>query len=308
MTRATLALPTALFVLAALAAVPWFASTYYVGLLTELLIWALLALALDLMFGYVNLYSFGHAAPFGAAAYAAAMAVQYGHAGFWVAVAAGLAAGLAVGLVLALFAARSRGVEFIILTVLLSSVMFTLAHVMTGLTGGENGIYLAERLAILDGWPAAGTPYYWLVLTAVASSLALCRRVIGSPFGHVVLAIRENEARTHAMGYNTAWFKIGITMLSALLAGLAGTLNLFLNRYVSPEVLGVPLSTQVVIWTLFGGRGTLVGPMLGAVALVLISDVLSRLVSGYTIILGALFIAIVIFAPGGLISLARRAR
>jgi branched-chain amino acid transport system permease protein len=289
---------------AALAAVPLVAPGYVVDLLTELLIWALLALSLDLMFGHATLYSFGHAAFFGTGAYAAALTVHHGLGGLWTGVAAAIAASLLVGLVVGGFAARSGGVVFIVLTVLLSHVLFTLAHVLTGLTGGENGIYLFARL-VLWGQTGVrdGAPFYWLVLAITVAALVLARRLVASPFGHVLLAIRENEDRARAMGYSTAAFKLTITLVAAALAGLAGALNVFMNRFVSPETLGLGLSTQVVIWTLLGGMGTLVGPMLGAAGLVLLTDTLNRLVPGYVIVLGVLFILVVIFLPGGAIRL-----
>jgi branched-chain amino acid transport system permease protein len=289
--------------LAALAVAPLVLAGYQVDLLTELLVWALLAMSLDLVFGYATLASFGHAAFFGAGAYAAAMAVQHGGAGFWTALGAGVAAGCLVGGIMAVFAARSEGVVFIILSVLLSSVLFTLAHVLTGVTGGENGIYLFQRLELWPGVPVRDRTLYWFVLAVTALAVALAWRVVHSPFGRVVLALRENERRTNAMGYNTTAFTIGITLFSATLAGTAGALNVFMNRFVSPESLGVGLSTQVVIWALVGGLGTLVGPMLGAAVLVVLTDLLNRLLAGYVIVVGLIFIATVIFLPGGLISL-----
>jgi branched-chain amino acid transport system permease protein len=292
---------------AALAVAPYLAGAW-TDLLTELLIWALFALSLDLMFGYATLYNFGHAAFFGAGAYLAALTVHHGVGGFWSGLLAGVLGSCVVGLCVGLFAARSAGVVFIILTAMLSYVLFTLAHVLTGVTGGENGIYLFKPLVLWgDVTTAAGSTYYWLVLAVTASALALARRVIRSPFGHVVVAIRENEGRTQAMGYNTTAFKVRITLLSAALAGLAGALNAFMNKFISPEALGLTLSTQVVIWVLVGGMGTLAGPMMGAIALVVVTDALNRFMGGYVIVIGALLIVTVIFLPGGILGLLRSA-
>jgi branched-chain amino acid transport system permease protein len=286
-----------------LAAAPYSVGTW-TDLLTELLIWALFALSLDLIFGYATLYSFGHAAFFGAGAYAAALTVHHGIGGFWTGLVAGVVAGCVVGSLVALFAARSAGVVFIILTAMLSHVLFTLAHVLTRVTGGENGIYLFKPLVLWnDITTAAGNTFYWLVLALTVGALALARRVIRSPFGHVIIAIRENEGRTQAMGYNTTAFKVKITLFSAALGGLAGALNAFMNKFVSPESLGLALSTQVVIWALLGGMGTLVGPMVGAIALVVVADVLNRFVTGYVIVIGAILIFTVIFLPGGIVGL-----
>ena len=292
-----------------LAAVPY-AVGAWTDLLTELLIWALFALSLDLMFGYATLYNFGHAAFFGAGAYAAALVVHHGIGGLWTGLAAGVAVACVPGLLVGLFAARSTGVVFIILTAMLSHVLFTLAHVLTRVTGGENGIYLFKPLVLWRGTTTAdGHAFYWLVLAVTAAALLLARRIIASPFGHVVVAIRENEPRTQAMGYNTTAFKVKITLLSAGLAGLAGALNVSMNKFVSPESLGLVLSTQVVVWALLGGMGTLVGPMVGAVALVVVTDVLNRFVAGYVIVVGAILILTVIFLPHGLVGAVRgRAR
>ena len=292
---------------AALAVAPYLAGVW-TDLLTELLIWALFALSLDLMFGYAMLYNFGHAAFFGAGAYLAALTVHHGVGGFWSGLLVGVFGSCVVGLFVGLFAARSAGVIFIILTAMLSHVLFTLAHVLTKVTGGENGIYLFKPLVLWgDVTTTAGHTFYWLVLAVTACALALARRVIRSPFGHVVVAIRENEGRTQAMGYNTTAFKVQITLLSAALAGLAGALNAFMNKFVSPEALGLTLSTQVVIWVLVGGMGTLAGPMMGAIALVVVTDALNRFMAGYVIVIGAILIVTVIFLPGGMLGLLRSA-
>ncbi len=285
---------------------PFALGTYVVDVATELLVLGLFALSLDLMFGHADLHSFGHAALFGAGGYAAAMAVNGGDVGFWLGLLAAIGAATAAGVVMALFAVRGAGAVYVILTLLLSYVLFTLAHVLTWLTGGENGIYIARPILVWGTTRTGdGFVFYWLVLALTAATLLACVRLVRSPFGRVVRAIRENEARAQAMGYNTFAFKLVLTLVSAAVAGLAGGLNAYMNRFVSPESLGIVLSTQVVIWVLLGGAGTLIGPMIGAAILVLVGDVLGRVMQGYLIVIGFLFIVTVIFAPGGLVGVLR---
>lgn len=271
---------------------------FYLYLATELIIWGLLALSLDLLLGYTGLPSFGHAVFFGVPAYTLGIVLIRGGS-VPLAVGAALLALLMIGIIVGYLATKTGGVGYIIVTLLASFSLFILAFVWTDLTGGENGLYVprSSSLAVLP----AEWRYALVALVGVAVWWS-CQKLVRSGYGLVLQGIKSNERRVQALGYNTERVKFQITLLSAAVAGVAGILYALVVRTLSADLVGPELSTEIVVWVLLGGAQTLVGPVLGAALFVTLKQILNT-VHGYPMMLGLVFIAMVTWAPGGLLSL-----
>ncbi len=279
--------------------------------LTEILIWGLLAMSSDILIGYTGLVSFGHSAFFGLGMYGAAAAlISFRPPSLWLALPYGLVAAAAVAAFVAYFSTRLRDIYFAITTLIFSQIFYVVIFTWTEVTGGENGLTFSRPPLAIPGLfsvPFTTTTLHWFVLAVVVISYLILRRVTQSPFGMVLQSIRENEARTRAIGYPTERYKIVAVMLSGLFAGLAGVLYAIQNRFAAPDFVFFLVSGEVVIFNVIGGIGTLVGPIVGAAFYLLLREGLSRfLTEFYLIPVGIIFIAMVIFMPQGLLGFARR--
>lgn len=281
--------------------------------LTEVLIWGLLAMSSDLLIGYTGMVSFGHSAFFGLGMYGAAAALLlFSPPNLWLAIGFGLAGAGAAALFVAYFSTRLRDIYFAITTLIFSQIFYVIIFTWTAVTGGENGlIFTRPHLTIPFLYDARfnGATMHWFVLAMVAASFLILRRITQSPFGAVLQSIRENEARTRAIGYPVQLYKIVAVMLSGLFAGLAGVLYAIQNEFAAPDFVYFITSGDTVIFNVMGGIGTLVGPIVGAGFFQLLRELLSRLFGDqfpYLIPLGVIFIVMIIFLPQGLLGFARR--
>lgn len=289
----------AVLVLAAVAlCVPLVLPPYFKYLATELVIWALLAVSLDLLIGYTGLPSFGHAVFFGVPAYVfGIVAIRTGS--LPLALAAAAAAIAIVTGVVGYFATKTGGVGYIIVTLLCSFAVFIVVLAWTPMTGGENGLYIPEKLSLASLSPDVR----YLVVAGIGVGLwGIAAKLVGSSYGLVLLGIKANERRMQAMGYNTERYKFQITLVSGVIAGVAGVLYALVVRTLSADLVGPELSTEIVIWVLLGGIQSLIGPVFGAALFISLKQVLNT-VTAYPIILGLIFVAVVAWAPGGLIKL-----
>jgi branched-chain amino acid transport system permease protein len=298
-------------VVALLIAAPLVLPEFWRRFLTEILIWGLLAMSSDILLGYTGLVSFGHSAFFGLGMYGAATALLLvAPPNLWLALACGLVAAAAVAACVAYFSTRLRDIYFAITTLIFSQIFYVVIFTWTALTGGENGlIFSRPRLALPGLFSIAFTArtLHWFVLAVVVASYLLLRRITQSPFGMVLQSIRENEARTRAIGYPVERYKIVAVMLSGMFAGLAGVLYALQNEFAAPDFVFFLVSGEVVIFNVVGGVGTLVGPIVGAAFFLLLRESLSRFFTEFYLIpVGLVFIAIVIFMPQGLLGFARR--
>lgn len=297
-------LPAAAILAAAPLVLPPFAMT----LLTEVLILGLLAMSLDLMVGYTRLISFGHAAAYGLGAYACGDLLLHTSLPLPFAVlAAALFAGvIAIGV--AWVCTMATGVSFSMLTLAFAQLLYAVAFKWTSVTGASDG---------LAGIPKTAGPfgvvifqsrdgYYYLVLACLAGAFLFCRSLVRSPFGSVLRGIRENEAKTLSLGYNTRLYKIAIVAISFALGGLAGALYSPFAGFANTDLLYWLFSGQVLIMVIVGGQGTLLGPVLGAAFFMLLQQVLSLYTESWALFFGLIFIAFVIFAPDGIWGLMRR--
>jgi branched-chain amino acid transport system permease protein len=298
-------------ILALLVVAPLVLPEFWRRFLTEILIWGLLAMSSDLLIGYTGMISFGHSAFFGLGMYGAAGALLYFQPpNLWLALFFGLTAAAAVAAFVAYFSTRLRDIYFAITTLIFSQIFYVVIFTWTSLTGGENGLTFDQPVLSVAGLvavPFTATTLHWFVLAVVTGSYLLLRRITQSPFGMVLQSIRENEARTRAIGYPIERYKIVAVMLSGLFAGLAGVLYALQNQFAAPDFVFFLVSGETVIYNVIGGIGTLVGPILGAAFFLLLREALSRFLTQYYLIpVGIVFIAIVIFLPQGLLGFARR--
>lgn len=281
-------------------------------LLTEVMIFALLALALDFVFGYTGLPSFGHAAMFGSGGYAAAFLLVGVTQNPLVVLPATFLVGMAVAAVIGVLSVRSRGVYFAMLTLAFAQVLYIIAFndlpaVALGVesvTRGDNGIYGFPGYTLFGVDLGARFIYYYVTLAISAGSIALLLRLANSPFGRVIQGIRENEDRIEALGYDMNRYKVVAFTLSGGFTGLAGGLFVPLQTIVHPSLLDWTLSGELIVMVLLGGMGSLWGPMLGAVLVVLLEESISG-VEGWRLVLGTVFIVTVIFAPEGIAGILR---
>jgi len=300
-------------ILALLVVAPLVLPPFWRRFLTEILIWGLLAMSSDLLIGYTGMVSFGHSAFFGLGMYGAAAALLTSDPpNLWLAILYGLAGAAGAALFVAYFSTRLRDIYFAITTLIFSQIFYVIIFTWTAMTGGENGlIFTRPRFTIPFLVDMRFTPavMHWFVVALVAGSYLLLRRITRSPFGMVLQSIRENEARTRAIGYPVERYKIVAVMLSGLFAGLAGVLYAVQNEFAAPDFVFFITSGDAVIFNVMGGIGTLAGPIVGAGVFQLLRELLSRVFGDqfpYLIPLGMVFIVMVIFVPQGLLGFARR--
>ena len=298
-------------ILALLIIAPLVLPEFWRRFVTEILIWGLLAMSSDILIGYAGMVSFGHSALFGLGLYGAAAALlSVEPPNLWLAILYGLVAAAGVAAFVAYFATRLRDIYFAITTLIFSQIFYVIIFTWTEVTGGENGLTFSRPALAIPGLfsvPFTTATLHWFVLAVVTLSYLVLRRITQSPFGMVLQAIRENEARTSAIGYPVQRYKIVAVMLSGLFAGLAGVLYAIQNRFAAPDFVFFLISGEVVIFNVMGGIGTLVGPIAGAAFFLLLREGLSRFFTEYYLIpLGLIFIGMVIFMPQGLLGFMRR--
>jgi branched-chain amino acid transport system permease protein len=302
-----------LFVVLAVAAVaaflPAVLSVYTLGLATRFMVFSILAISLDLLWGYGGVVSFGHAMFFGIGAYAVAITLSHvagvGGTLLGLALGMGIPALLGLGLGLFLFYSKVSGVYFGIVTLALTVVFETIAIVSRDITGGLDGLYGFDIPAIwlpglgdVDIW-GPRNPFYAALVGLVLAFLC-ARWIARSAFGVAMRAIRDDEARVDMLGYDIAFIKTVLLVIACLMAGFAGSLYTTVG-FVSPTLLGVFFSTQVLVWVGIGGRGTLVGAVLGTVLVGVLETVLSGQYKDiWPLFVGLTFLAVVLFWPRGL--------
>ncbi|HJQ64682.1 MAG TPA: branched-chain amino acid ABC transporter permease [Burkholderiales bacterium] len=307
--RRTLLIVVAALVLLALVAP--FASSYVIILITHALIFAILAMSVDLLLGYTGLPSLGQAAYLGVGAYLTAILATQFQFGldwtFWVVVVLGMLMGAATAAFFGLFAIRATGVYFLMITLALGMCVWGLAYRWNSVTGGDNGIVLPPR-------PKFGIDlsddltYFYLVFAFFVTALAALYVLVRSPFGRSLVGIRENELRMRILGYNTWLHKYIAFVIAGAFGGIAGVLWAHTNGLVSPEDVILATSVDALLMVVLGGPGTLVGGAIGASVVVFLREYLSTLVPWWQYVLGAVYVLTILYLPDGLMGLAERVR
>ena len=291
-----------LYVLVALLAVslPWLG--VYPVFLMKLLCFAMFACAYNLLLGFGRMLSFGHAAFFGFAAYVTAWLVTAHGAGPATAVLCGMAVAALLGAVIGGLAIRRRGIYFAMITLALGQLVYFVC-LEAPFTGGENGLQGVPRGTLFGLLPLrSDRVMYYLVLAVFVAVFVFIRRVVHSPFGHVLRAIRENEARAISLGYDIDRYKLLAFVLSAALTGLAGSLNALVLGFATLSDVQQSTSGEVILMTLLGGTGTFLGPVVGAAIVITLQEYLSDVVGGWvTAIIGVIFVACVLLFRRGIV-------
>ena len=284
------------------ALLPFILPQYSLTILIEALIFGLFAMSLDLMVGYCRLYSFGHAAAYGLGAYSAALILTHLHLPLPVGMALAVLLTVLFAIPIAWICTRSTGVSFAMLTLAFAQLGYAMLFRFRDITGGSDGITGIPRPAGPFGmtWFQGKIGYYYLVLGCLLASYLLCRAIVRSPFGAVLSGIRENEAKTIALGYNTRAYKIATVVLAYGFGGLAGALYAAFAGFASPELFFWLVSGRVLIMVVVGGAGTLIGPILGGVFFVFVEHQLSQVTDLWPLIFGSIFMVFVMFAPEGI--------
>ncbi len=314
---------TGIIILAFLAIFPLFAPVFRVELMGKFVVFIILAIALDLVWGYAGLLSLGHAVFFGVGGYILAISylIQDGPPQFMtrfgftdiplvlqplINIPTAFTLGLVVPAILAaiigyfIFKSKVSGVYFAIISIALATVMTMLVINLQAYTGGENGLMGLPRFPIF-GEPLSLNAYYYLVLVITVLVYLFARWLMHSYFGKVIRATRENEDRTSFLSYNPASFKIVVYVISGFLAGLSGMLYIPINGIISPYEIGVGLSTLVVIWLAIGGRGTLMGAVVGVLIINWAGTFLSESFPEFwQLFLGLILVLVVMFLPDGI--------
>jgi branched-chain amino acid transport system permease protein len=294
-------------VLTALALIAPFLGLYPVFLM-KLLCFAMFACAFNLLLGYTKMLSFGHAAYFGASAYVTGWLTTVHGWGTLEGILGGVAVSMLLGLVIGAIAVRRQGIYFAMITLALAQVVYFIC-LQAQFTGGENGLQGIPRGSLL-GLIGLGNDriMYYFVLAVFIGVFIFIRRIVHSPFGQVLKAIRANEPRAISLGYKVDRYKLTVFVLSASLAGLAGSLKALVLGFATLSDVSQTTSGEVILMTLLGGSGTFLGPVVGANVVVTLQEYLSDLVGAWvSVIIGAIFVVcVMIFRRGFVGEIERR--
>jgi branched-chain amino acid transport system permease protein len=275
----------------------------YEALAVNILVFGLFAVGFNLLFGYTGLLSFGHAAFLGVGSYGCGIAMVHGGVPWIAAVFIGVAAAALVGLLIGFLAIRTRGIYFSMVTLALAQIVYYAFYKAERWTGGENGLrgiqvpelhVLGFTLDFLNP-----TTKYYVIYVFVAAALWFVSRILASPFGAVIEAVRENEKRAAACGYDVARTKLLVFVLSAAICGLAGALRALHLSIVPIDSLHYLLSGQAVMMCLLGGMGTFFGPFVGAGLFLTLEDVVTTVTKHWMAVVGIVFMLFVLFFPAG---------
>ncbi|WP_109122864.1 branched-chain amino acid ABC transporter permease [Azospirillum sp. TSO22-1] len=285
---------------------PLVGDSFYIRLVAKIMVLAILAMSLDLLVGYTGLISLGHAAFSGTAGYvAAALINKAGITDLAPLLAASLAASGAAALLVGWISVRTSGIYFIMITLALGQMLFFFFHDVA-FWGGADGVNLTARPVLAVGEAtlldlSVRMEVYYTALACLVAVYLLLSTILSAPFGQVLRGIRINEARTRALGHDVQRYKLACFVLSGLVAGLAGFLEVARGGFISPAHVNWHESAMALIVVILGGMGTLVGPVVGAFALVLLEDWVADLTDHWKLVIGLFVIAVVLFLPDGLV-------
>ena len=292
-----------LLLLAVLAVIPLYGDVFYTRLFTRIMIYAIAALSLDLILGYGDMVSLGHAAFLGVGAYTVGILSIWGIQSAFLSWPLAILVSMLIALVIGVISLRTRGVSFIMITLAFAQMLYYCFISLKGY-GGSDGMTLAVRnslAGLLD--ISRHSSFYYLVLVILILIFFAGHRLVHSRFGMAIQGIRDNERRMRLLGFPTFRYKLVCFILSAGVAGLAGALMANQNLYVGPALMHWKQSAEVLVMVILGGMKSLAGPILGAVALLLAEEVLSNYTEHWMIILGPLLILVVLYGRNGIYGL-----
>ena len=276
---------------------------FYVDLFRRVMIFAIAAVSLDLILGFGGMVSFGHAAYIGVGAYSVGVLAHHGVTNGFLQWALAIGASAAVALVIGAVSIRTSGIYFIMITLAFTQMLYFLG-ISIEEYGGDNGMNLPAR-SQFGGLVDLKSPatFYYVVLAILVGFLALGHRVVNARFGLVIQGTRSNEPRMRAVGFPTFRYKLVAFVIAGAMCGVAGALLVNQTEYLTPDFMHWTRSGEIMFMVILGGMGTLVGPVLGAIAFLLLEDALSAWTTHWQLVMGPLLILVVLYARGGLLSL-----
>ena len=286
----------------------WAGNTYYVNVASQILYWAVFALALNVLVGYGGLVSLGHAGLFGMAGYTAGLMLLAGYGHLAAAIAA-LLVTLVTAAVFAVLALRATGIGFLMITLTLGQILWGIAYRWASLTNGDNGVNMPTRPMPFGISLASPTAFYYATLVLFAICLLSMVLFIRSPFGASLRGTRDQPRRMNALGYDVWSVRFLAFLFSGFWSAVAGLLFVYYNQFISPQVVALQTSAEVLLMVISGGTATLLGPIAGAAIVVVMKNIVSGYVERWNLVLGVIFVAIITFMPEGLVpGLARMGR
>ena len=268
---------------------------------TEIWIFAIFGLGLNLLLGYTGLLSFGQSTFFGSAAYVAGWLLKHYAINVFFALTIGVAVGAASAALVGYLCVQRSGLYFIMLTFALNQLFYFIAYQWTSVTGGEDGMHGIPRPEFLGIDFSDPLNYYVFISLLFLASLWIMKRIVESPLGKILQAIRENEVRAEAVGYNVPRFKLLAFVIGGAFSGLAGVLYAMLFGIVPLEAISFVFSGNVVFATLIGGSGSLYGPIIGSIVFIWLSESVSVIWARWPLLLGVAFVIVVLFFRGGVV-------
>jgi len=278
----------------------WMPGVYYLNVSSQILFYAIFALGLNILAGYGGLVSLGHAGLFGIAAYATGYMLQAGF-GHTAAILMALLLGLVAMALYAVLSLRSTGIGFIMITLALGEIVWGLAYRWISITGGDNGINLHGRPHPFGFAIDTAISFYYATLIIFLLSLAAVTVFVRSPMGAALMGTRDQPRRMTALGYHVWAIRFWACMFSGLLTAISGVLFVYYTQFISPQAVDLTASAEVLLMVISGGAGTLLGPIVGAALVVTVKSVVSGFIERWNMLLGAIFVAIVILMPEGLV-------
>jgi branched-chain amino acid transport system permease protein len=291
---------TGIALLALLTLPGWVGNAYYVNVASQILLFAVLALALNVLVGYGGMVSLGHAGLFAISGYTGALILQAGH-GHLLADVGAVVVTIAASAVFGVLALRSTGIGFLMITLALGQIVWGIAYRWAGLTNGDNGINVTSRPAPFGISLADAPAFYYATLLVFLATLATMALFVRSPFGASLRGTRDQARRMTALGYNVWLIRFLAFLFSGLWTGVAGLLFIYYNQFISPQVASLQASAEALLMVISGGTGTLLGPLAGAAIVVIMKNVASAYVERWNMLLGIIFVLIISFMPEGLV-------
>ena len=277
-------------------------SYYFTALLTQVLIFSIFTMGLNLLAGYTGLSSLGHGALFGSGAYTAALLMKYVSKNIWLGFPAGIMVAGILAALFALISLRTTRVYFLFITIALGQLVWAIVFGWRSFTGGDDGMPGIGKPII---WPSitlsGGITYYYFALVFFTIVLFIIYRITTSPFGHVLVGIRENESRIRHLGYNVWLYKFIAFVVSGLITGFGGVIWTYYNGFVSPRDASFEFSAEALLIVILGGRGTLFGPVVGTIVVVLIKNIIAAFTQRWLFVLGVAYILTILYARSGVV-------
>jgi branched-chain amino acid transport system permease protein len=278
----------------------WMGNSYYINIASQILLFAVFALSLNVLVGYAGLVSLGHAGLFAVAGYSSALLLQAGFDHLFSDGAAILIT-LVASAIFAALALRSTGIGFLMITLALGQIVWGVAYRWASLTNGDNGVNVSTRPAPFGISLASAPSFYFATLIVFLLALLTMAVFVRSPFGASLRGTRDQARRMAALGYNVWLIRFLAIVFSGFWTGVSGLLFIYYNQFISPQVAALTSSAEVLLMVISGGTATLFGPIVGAAIVVIMKNVVSAYIERWNLVLGVIFVVIISFMPEGLV-------